>query len=116
MKSLLVVDDDPGVVTLIRAIFRSEGWDVATAHNGREAMDRLEGSEPDVILLDLMMPEIDGREFYRRAREHGTKSHVVILSAYGSERACKELGADAAVAKPFEPETLIAKVEALAAS
>ena len=118
MKTILVVDDDPGVLTLIRTIFRTEGWSVDTARNGREAIEQLEHrtAEPDVIVLDLMMPEIDGREFYRLARDKGVRSRVVILSAYGSEVARKELGAEDSLAKPFEPEVLVAKVEALAAA
>lgn len=118
MKTILVVDDDPGVLTLIRMIFRSEGWNVDTARNGREAIEQLEvlPAEPDVIVLDLMMPEIDGREFYKIARDRGVRSRIMILSAYGSERARKELGAEDALAKPFEPEVLVARVEALAAA
>jgi DNA-binding response OmpR family regulator len=118
MKTILVVDDDPGVLTLIRMIFRSEGWSVDTARNGREALEQLETlpSEPDVIVLDLMMPEVDGRQFYRIARDRGVRSSIIILSAYGSDIARKELGAEDSLAKPFEPEVLVARVEALAAA
>lgn len=116
MKTVLVVDDDLGVLTLIRTIFRSEGWRVDTARNGREAIEQLEhrSGDPDVIVLDLMMPEVDGRQFYRMARNLGVRSRVVILSAYGSDVARRELGAEDSLAKPFEPEVLVAKVEALA--
>jgi DNA-binding response OmpR family regulator len=62
------------------------------------------------IVLDLSMPGMDGRDFYRRARNAGFRGPIVIISAFGSEDAKQELGADAALAKPFEPEALASTV------
>ena len=113
MKSILVIDDDKSLINLLSLIFRSEGLDVTTASNGQEALDCLDNAKPDVIVVDLSMPIMDGREFYHRAREEGYDKPVLILSANNPEQARQELGADAAMRKPFEPEILVEAVESL---
>jgi DNA-binding response OmpR family regulator len=68
---------------------------------------------PDVIVLDLGLPEMDGREFFRQARLRGYEGPVIICSAYGATAAQRELGAEAALNKPFNPEELVQMVHAL---
>lgn len=113
--SVLVVDDDAAIARLVRLALRASGFDAITAANGVEALNRIEDRDIDLIVLDLEMPVMGGREFYRRLRARGTQVPVVILSAYGAERARVELGADAAVQKPFEPSELVAVVGRLLA-
>ena len=108
--SVLVVDDDAAIARLVRLALRASGFDAITAANGAEALRRLDDHDADLIVLDLEMPVMGGREFYRRLRARGSRVPVVILSAYGAERARAELGADAAVQKPFEPAELVAVI------
>ena len=106
--SVLVVDDDAAIARLVRLALRASGFDAVTASNGAEALKRLDDRAIDLVVLDLEMPVMGGSEFYRRLRAGGSRIPVVILSAYGAERARAELGADAAVQKPFEPSDLVA--------
>jgi len=116
---VLVVDDDPVVRRLVAVILSEEGYVVRTASNGAEALDvagHSEGTAPDVIVLDLEMPEVDGRACYRALRARGCLAPVLVLSAYGAHQARRELGADAALDKPFDPFELLRRLERLAPS
>src|SRR5687767_170645 len=106
---VFVVDDDPALARLSELILKTEGFEVQPFNSSVEAFANLSDSSipnPNAIILDLNMPEMDGREFFRRAREIGYGGPVLILSAYGAEAAQKELGAEAALSKPFEPQAL----------
>jgi len=93
---------------MIRLTLTSEGFDVVTANNGVLALEQLDSNGRfDAILLDLQMPVMDGRTFYREMRARGVETPVIILSAYGADAAKEELQAEAAVAKPFDPDFLI---------
>ena len=114
-KRVLVVDDEPNIVMSLEFLMRRAGFEVAVARNGREALDALEGSPPDLLLLDVMMPEFDGYEVCERIRARsdwrGTK--IVMLTARGREVERERglsLGADAYVTKPFSTRELIATV------
>jgi DNA-binding response OmpR family regulator len=98
---------------MIRLAFLSEGWDVDTAADGKQGLDRSSGEDYDIIVLDLQMPVMDGRSFYREYRARGGTAPVVLLSAYGAQAARVELGADAAMTKPFDPVVLIRTVRTL---
>lgn len=79
-KKVLVVDDDEGVREFVGEIMRNEGWQVVTARNGIEALDLAEEEEPNLIVLDVCMPEMDGFETFRRLRsDHFTKDIPVIM-------------------------------------
>jgi DNA-binding response OmpR family regulator len=112
---ILVVDDDAPSVKMIAFLLREEGYTVSTADNGMAALQLVEKEEPDLVILDVMMPHLDGHETCRRIR---SKLHVpiIFLSAKGetSDRVQGlELGADDYLAKPFEPAELLARVKAV---
>jgi DNA-binding response OmpR family regulator len=110
---ILVVDDDPGIRRLLRATLSDEGFDVTAASNGQEALAVARESEPDLVILDIEMPVMDGPACFRALRQQGIESAVIILSAHGARAAAAELGADAAIDKPFDPEDIIAHVRRL---
>ena len=113
---VLVIDDDAALVRMIRLSLESEGYAVTTAPDGLNGLEELAQKNPDVIVLDLQMPRMDGRSFFTEIRSRGYQTPVLILSAYGAERARMELNANAAVNKPFDPEVLTSAVERLTAT
>ena len=110
---VLVVDDDAPLVRLVSLLLRTDGFIVRIALGGAAGLDALDQELPDVVLLDLAMPEVDGRAFYRRARESGYDGPIMICSAFGARDAQRELCAQAYIAKPFEPDALIASLRSL---
>jgi CheY-like chemotaxis protein len=111
--SILVVDDDPAVIRMVRLSLITDGFNVSTANDGLEGLERLEAASYDLIVLDLQMPRMDGRAFFREMRSRGYETPVVILSAYGADVARNELKANGAVSKPFDPDDLSAVVRRL---
>ncbi|MGE0058703.1 MAG: response regulator [Dehalococcoidia bacterium] len=104
---ILVVDDDVNLTRLLRAILRTSGFEVVTCGDSTEGLTIAENQDFNLIILDLRMPVMDGRTFYRELRQRGVKVPVVIASAYGARAAQAELGAQAAIEKPFDPDRLI---------
>ena len=113
MVSVLVLDDDVHIVRLLGNILRMEGFQVIETWQGEKALALISREAPDVIILDLNMPEMDGRTFYRAARTAGYQGPVVICSAFSADSARFELGAEASLGKPFDPDELLAIVRAL---
>ncbi|MGL5806103.1 MAG: response regulator transcription factor [Xenococcaceae cyanobacterium] len=116
-KQLLLIDDDPNLILLVKDYLEFRGFQVTTAENGREALDILEADIPDMIICDVMMPEMDGYELVKHIRQDSRTNRipVLFLSAKGqSHDRVKGLaeGADVYMVKPFEPEELVAQVEA----
>lgn len=116
-KRLLLIDDDPNLILLVKDYLEFRGYEVITAENGREALEVLEQDLPDMIICDVMMPEMDGYTFVNHVRQNERTSWIPILflSAKGqSQDRVKGLniGADVYMVKPFEPEELVAQVEA----
>ena len=111
MTRILVVDDDPGLVRMVKMSLEVEGYEVVTASDGERGLEELGKRPSDIVLLDLQMPRMDGRTFYREMKSRGFDIPVLILSAYGAEAARVELDADAAVNKPFDPEFLAETVK-----
>jgi DNA-binding NarL/FixJ family response regulator len=115
-KQLLLIDDDPNLILLVKDYLEFRGYQVKTAGNGREALDILQTMTPDMIICDVMMPEMDGHTFVKQVRETPETEWIPILflSAKGqSQDRVKGLntGADVYMVKPFEPEELVAQVE-----
>jgi len=111
-KRILVVDDEEQVQRALRRNLSARDYDVAVASDGEEALDLAAEQEPDVVLLDLVMPRMDGLEFIRRFREW-SRAPIIILSAVGEEHAkvaALDLGADDYVTKPFGLEELLARI------
>lgn len=115
-KNLLLIDDDPNLILLVKDYLEFRGYNVVTAENGREALEILDDSVPDMIICDVMMPEMDGYSLVQHIRQEPTTNRipVLFLSAKGqSQDRVKGLneGADVYMVKPFEPEELVAQVE-----
>ncbi len=115
-KQLLLIDDDPNLILLVKDYLEFRGYEVITAENGREALEVLERQLPDMMICDVMMPEMDGYAFVEQIRQDARTSWipVLFLSAKGqSQDRIKGLskGADVYMVKPFEPEELVAQVE-----
>ncbi len=115
-KTILVVDDEERLRSLLRAYLTQEGFRVLAAANGREALRIADQEKPDLIILDLMMPEVDGYEFMRLYRERKHQVPVIMLTAKVEEADAVlglEIGADDYVTKPFSPRVLVARVRAV---
>ena len=115
---VLVADDDPDILLLISLTLERDGYEVVTAKNGLEAYDRALERTPHLILLDLMMPGLDGREVTRRLRtEKETRNvPIMIVTAFAEESQALdalEAGADAYMKKPFSPRDLLARTASL---
>ena len=107
---ILVVDDEEDLRLLLTDSLRREGFQVAAASSGREALALVEQEPPDLIILDLVMPEMDGIETLRRLRERGVTAKVLVLTAYGTAQQTREamaLGVREFIGKPFDLDRLI---------
>lgn len=114
-ETILVVDDKANVRTLLRDYLTEQGFQVVTADNGRSALFVAREAEPDLILLDIMMPEMDGYAFIRNYRKQGT-APIIVLTAKLEETdkvLGLELGADDYVTKPFGMRELVARIRAV---
>jgi DNA-binding NarL/FixJ family response regulator len=116
-KRLLLIDDDPNLILLVKDYLEFRGYEVVTAENGRKALEVLDLEIPDMIICDVMMPEMDGYTLVENVRKNPRTNWipVLFLSAKGqSQDRVKGLntGADVYMVKPFEPEELVAQVEA----
>src|SRR5512136_2028104 len=112
---ILVVDDDQPSVKMISYLLKEEGHAVSSAKDGQEALDVVEKDQPDLIIMDVMMPRMDGLEATRRIRQI-MNVPIIILSAKGETTdkvAGLQLDADDYLAKPFEPAELLARVHAV---
>src|SRR5262249_10404240 len=113
--TVLVVDDEPQILRVIRVSLPLRGYEVITASSGEEALDQIGKQVPDLIILDLVMPEMSGLDVCRRVREFSTVP-IIVLSAKGAESdkvAALDLGADDYVAKPFGMDELLARIRAV---
>ncbi|HET9078671.1 MAG TPA: response regulator transcription factor [Acidimicrobiales bacterium] len=114
LTSVLVVEDDPNIVDLIRSNLVVRGFDAIISSEGSRALQLLETEQPDIVLLDLMLPDMDGIELCRLIRERSTVG-VIVVSARGGERdkvSVLNVGADDYMTKPFSIEELMARISA----
>ena len=118
MRRVLVADDDPGVVGLIQAVLKDEGYEVLTATDGEEALALARSHNPDVVLLDVMMPRLDGLEVCRRLRDNPATSHLCVIMLTARTMAADQLGgldagADDYVSKPFDALGLPTRIQSV---
>ena len=113
--SVLLVDDDPQLVRLVRANLESVGYRVSTAADAHDALENIDLEMPDLILLDIMLPEIDGYELCRRIREFASIPIIMLTAKVEDIDKVKglKLGADDYVTKPFNVQELLARIEAV---
>jgi DNA-binding response OmpR family regulator len=114
-KTILIVDDEPEIVRFVRAYLEDAGYRVVVASEGQEALFVARHEKPDLVILDLMMPGMDGWDFMRRYRQERA-TPVIMLTARveeGDQVQGLELGADDYVTKPFSPRALVARVRAV---
>ncbi|QDE93595.1 hypothetical protein BHS06_33975 [Myxococcus xanthus] len=108
MKRLLIVDDELAIVEALQDILSVEGYDVDTAFNGAEGLHRMADAKPDLVLLDLMMPVMDGREMLRRMREDdGLRGIPVVVMSAGRISDEERRSSARFLAKPFELDVLL---------
>ena len=115
-QDILVVDDEPSVVEVVSLYLRREGFSVRSAGDGQLALEAIAEQTPSLVVLDLMLPKIDGMEILRQVRESSADVPVIMLTARGQETDRiygLELGADDYVTKPFSPAELVARVKAV---
>ena len=114
-EKILVVDDDANICELLRLYLTKEGYQVTTANDGEEGLDKFNQVEPDMVLLDVMMPRMDGLEVCRRIRKLGN-TPVMMLTAKGEtfdKVLGLELGADDYMVKPFDTKEVVARIKAV---
>ena len=117
-KKILIVDDEPSIIVPVQFLMEQNGYDVLVAFSGEEAMEIIAEKEVDLILLDIMLPVIDGFEVCQRVRENPqwNKIKIILLTALGSDANMEKgiaLGADAYITKPFSNVDIVEKVKEL---
>ncbi len=117
IKNILCIEDEPEMIDLIRLILNRHGFDVKGADGGREGLEMVKKNPPDLVLLDLMMPDIDGWEVYQQIKADEKTKHIpVIVVTAKAQNVDKVLGlhiakVDDYISKPFSPRALLASVQ-----
>ena len=114
-KTIMVVDDEKRLVSLVESYLTQEGYRVVSAYNGKEALTVARREKPDLIVLDVMMPEMDGYEFMRKHRAENNTPIILLTARVDDEEKVigLEVGADDYMTKPFRPRELVARVRAV---
>lgn len=116
MSKIMIVDDDPNICELIHALLRNGGFDACEARDGRDALEKITFENPDLVILDLMMPNMDGYELCRKLRQYYENLPILMLTAK-AELTFKirgfDAGADDYLTKPFEGDELLLRARAL---
>ncbi|MBS9522670.1 response regulator [Litoribacter ruber] len=116
MNRILIVDDEPNILLSLEFLFKKEGFQVLIARDGEEALDLIEQSTPKVVILDIMMPKVDGYEVCAHLKKNHQEVKVIFLTAKSKQQDVekgKELGADLYLTKPFSTKNLLNQVKAL---
>ena len=117
-KRILVVDDEVDLVNLVKMRLEANGYEAVGAYDGQEGLDKAKKEKPDLVILDLMLPKMDGYKVCRMLKfdEKYKKIPIIMFTARAQESDKKmgeEVGADAYITKPFEPEVLLTKIKEL---
>ena len=115
MGKILIADDDQNICELIRLYLEKEGYSVVIAHDGEEAVEQFSAEAPDLVLLDIMMPKLDGWQVCREIRK-SSNTPIIMITAKGEtfdKVLGLELGADDYVVKPFETKEIVARIKAV---
>jgi len=117
-KKILVVDDEPDVVSLLSLLLKAQGYEIITAIDGQVALEKARGEKPDLILLDIMLPKLDGYKVARMLKfdEKYKNIPIIMLTAKIQEKDKDiglQMGADDYLTKPFDTATLVEKVKAI---
>ena len=120
MKKILVVDDRPGVVELVRASLEGEDYQIIDASDGEKALSKIREEKPDLILLDIIMPKMDGFEVLKKLKQDPTTKETPVIMLTIKEQKLNrekglELGAIDYIVKPFSPSVLLSKIEEILA-
>jgi DNA-binding NtrC family response regulator len=118
-KRVLIVDDDRDIVKIVQTMLEDRGWGISAAYSGTEALDKVASQKPDVILLDIMMPEMNGIEVLKRIRKLDANARIIMITAFGDVESyldSMELGAFEYINKPFETEELLELIERVVAA
>jgi DNA-binding response OmpR family regulator len=119
LKKILIVDDDADIVRIVSTMLQGQGWQVLHAYSGEEALHIVREERPDLVLLDIMMPRMNGIEVLREARRIAPGMRVVMITAFGDVGSYLEsldLGACEYINKPFESAELLEMIRNVAAS
>lgn len=118
-KKVLIVDDDKDIVSIVKTILSGRGWDIMAAYSGREALEAVTSRKPDIILLDIMMPEMNGIEVLKRLKKIDADARIIMITAFGDVESyldSMELGAYEYINKPFETDELLEMIDRVAAA
>jgi DNA-binding response OmpR family regulator len=115
-KTIVIADDEPHVLRSLEFILKKQGYNVVTAVNGEEALEKVRGNEPDLVFLDIQMPKMDGNSVLRHLRDDPKYKdlYIVMITAKGQEADrlhSLESGANEYVTKPYSPRKLIGRVK-----
>ena len=112
---VLIIDDDPRIIKFLTLRLKASGYEVLTANNGSEALEQVQAQEPDLLVLDVVMPGMDGFETLRQVRAVSSVPVIILSAKEASTDKVRglELGADDYLAKPFSPDELVARIEAV---
>lgn len=116
MPEILIVDDENTILEVLEAYFEKEDWQVILASNGKEALNKVKESKPDIVILDLMLPDISGEEVCRLTRKENNDVPIIMLTAKSSEEDLINgivIGADDYVTKPFSPREVVIRAKAI---
>ena len=115
-KKILIVDDEPNIVSLLAARLRANGYEIVSAEDGLVGLEKAKTEKPDLIILDLMLPKMDGYKVCGLLKKDTrySKIPIILFSARAQEadvRLGEEVSADAYITKPFEPKKLLSKIQ-----